>query len=180
MHRVHQWVPTLMMIFLLKHNIFPSSTNDMLLRGTLKASVSLVRLLLFSTLEGSCFAYDEMIVRVSGRRERVVLNVVDSDQRCTPPPLRVLQAISFTFPPICGQSAANLARLHASCLQHPPPPPTQYVQASVCAPLPSQPRRILHRLKPLNESGYSHDSFMRCWITADKQEKFKYDKQYEA
>lgn len=48
----------------LKHNILPSSTNDMLLRSTLKASVSLVRLLLFFTLEG-CFAYDEMIVRVS-------------------------------------------------------------------------------------------------------------------
>lgn len=78
-----QWVSTLIM-FILKYNIFPSSTNDMLLRSTLKASVSLVLLLLFFTLEGSCFAYDEMIVRVSGR-EWVVLNVVDSDQRRTPP-----------------------------------------------------------------------------------------------
>lgn len=104
---------------LLKH-IIPSSTNDMLLRSTLKASVSLVRLLLFFTLEG-CFAYDEMIVRVSGR-ERVVLNVVDSDQQ-TPPPSTLpsgLQAISFTFPPVCGPSAANLPRLCSRCLQHPP------------------------------------------------------------
>lgn len=68
----------------LKCCIFPSSANDMLLRSALKASVSFVLLLLFSTLEGYCFAYDEMIVRVSGR-EWVVLNVVDSDQRRSPP-----------------------------------------------------------------------------------------------
>lgn len=104
------------LIFLLKYNIFPSSTNDMLLRSTLKASVSLVRLLLFFTLEGSCFAYDEMIVRVSGR-EWVVLNVVDSDQRR--PPLRTAGHLIY-IPPVCGQSAANLPRLHASCPQHPP------------------------------------------------------------
>lgn len=101
----------------LKRCIFPSSANDMLLRSVLKANVSLMLLLLFSTLEGSCFAYDEMIVRVSGR-ERVVLNVVDSNQRRFPP--SGPQAISFTFPPVCGQSAANLPQLHASCLRHPP------------------------------------------------------------
>ena len=38
----------------------------MLLRSTLKAGISLERLLLFFTLEASCFAYDVMIVRVSG------------------------------------------------------------------------------------------------------------------
>lgn len=68
------------------------------------------------------------------------------------PPTAILgpQAITFTFPPVCGQSAANLPWPHASSLQHWP-------NMCVRVLLPSQPRRILHRLKPLNKSSYSHD-----------------------
>lgn len=136
------------MTFLSKYNISSSSTNDMLLRSTLTASVSLVRLLLFFTLEGSCFAYDVMILRVSGR-ERVVLNVVDSDQQRYPPPLRTAGHLIYR----CSKSTAAPSFL--PCSTHP-------ICACVCVLLSSQPRRILGRLKPLNESSYSHNKFMRC------------------
>ncbi len=108
-----QWVSTLM-IFLLKFKIFSSLTNDLLLWSTLTASVSLVWLLLFFTQEGSCFAYDVMILRVSGR-EWVVLNVVDSDQRQYPPPLRTAGHLIYN----CSKSMAAPSFLPAA--------PTQYV-----------------------------------------------------
>lgn len=98
-----------------------------------------------------------MIVRVS-MLERVVLNVGDSDQRRRPPlpphaytqtPLRTAGHLIY-IPPFVDSATANLARLHASCLQH---------QPNMCVHVsqPSRPRRILRRLKPLNESSYSHD-----------------------
>lgn len=111
-----QSLPTLI-IPLFKYSIFLSSANDTLLRSTLKASVSLARLLLLFTLEGSCFAYDKMIVHTSGR-QRVPLNVANCDQAHTRP-AQDCRSPHLHSPPVCGQSTATTVRLHASCLQHP-------------------------------------------------------------
>lgn len=153
-----------------------SSSNDMLLRSSLKAAISLLSLLLFVTLLGSCFAYDVIILHVN-TRERVVVSclmwwtVISGFQlphtpHLPPPVHQDCRPCHLHFhPPLQLWTVCRPLQIYnglklLACSSHPNVRVCVFVclclHVSACYCLVSQ-VEFCAGLQPLNESSYSHD-----------------------